>query len=468
MVNTEPNLAKAKLLIVISSDHYVRNYITTDAFKELKKDYKCSYLLSKAVKDSSHFSSDDNVRYYGFDQGIHSKHFKMFNLLMWRYRNKSKSFKFRIKRIYGLNLLFPENTNLFIRALKTIWRVLRWLKNKSAFDLFSNRVVFPLYYKHLKKTLVINPDIASLIEELRPALVLFPSSAYDPDGIDLVRVCDKFKIPTLFLVDNWDNLSSKSVLWVKPTHIGVWGEQSVEHACEIQGFHISQVTCLGTPRFDEYFRVRDTCLNSYFDYKYILFVGTAIAYDEAGALEKLNKIITENQGLFAGVKLVYRPHPWRQGVDTIIGMNLAHVVVDPQLVDTYSREDSSQKAQPAISYYPSLLQNAEFVIGGLTSMLIEALIFRKRFLALVYDDGKNLTSQHNAFKYSKHFEGLDTVEAISLCDNINKLEDSLIDVWQRRDNLDAEKVDGQRRYYYYDDSRVYGERLRDLCKDILA
>jgi hypothetical protein len=62
---------------------------------------------------------------------------------------------------------------------------------------------------------------------------------------------------------------------------------------------------------------------------------------------------------------------------------------------------------------------------------------------------------------------LDTVEAISLCDNINKLEDILIDVWQRRDNLDAEKVDGQRRYYYYDDSRIYGERLRDLCKDIL-
>ena len=92
MVSTESNLAKAKLLIVISSDHYVRNYITTDAFKELKKDYKCSYLLSKTVKDSSHFSSDDNVRYYGFDQAIHSKHFKMFNLLMWHYRKKSNSF----------------------------------------------------------------------------------------------------------------------------------------------------------------------------------------------------------------------------------------------------------------------------------------------------------------------------------------------------------------------------------------
>ena len=50
MVNTESNLVKAKLLIVISSDHYIRNYITTDAFKELRKDYNVLICCRKKLK----------------------------------------------------------------------------------------------------------------------------------------------------------------------------------------------------------------------------------------------------------------------------------------------------------------------------------------------------------------------------------------------------------------------------------
>jgi hypothetical protein len=223
---------------------------------------------------------------------------------------------------------------------------------------------------------------------------------------------------------------------------------------------------LGTPRFDQYFRVRDLYLTSNFDFKYILFVGTSLAFDEATVLAELNKIMSMNATIFSDVKIVYRPHPWRQGLDSIVGKNLEHVIIDPQIVEAYSKKDSSQDVQPDLSYYPSLLKNAEFVIGGLTSMLIEALIFRKRFMALVYDDGVNFTSQHNALKYYTHFQGLRTVKAISFCENFDALDGVFVDTWLARETVDTEEIDSQRKYFYFDDSRSYGQRLGDLCRDI--
>jgi hypothetical protein len=224
---------------------------------------------------------------------------------------------------------------------------------------------------------------------------------------------------------------------------------------------------LGTPRFDQYFQQRNSDLRSKFDFKYILFVGTALAFDEASVLQKLNEIISGHSDIFRLVKIIYRPHPWRQGNDSIAGKHLDNVLIDPQMLKAYADNDSSRDIQPDLSYYPSLLKNAEFVIGGLTSMLIEALIFRKRFMALVYDDGKNLTSQHNVYKYYTHFRGLSSVEAISFCDDIDKLQYVFIDTWMARSNVNEEKVDLQRRYFYFDDGRTYSQRLSDLCNVIM-
>jgi hypothetical protein len=205
---------------------------------------------------------------------------------------------------------------------------------------------------------------------------------------------------------------------------------------------------------------------SNFDFKYILFVGTILPFDEADVLAKLNEIISRNRDVFGDVKIIYRPHPWRDGRDSIVGKDLENVVIDPQMINAYTRRDSSQDVQPELSYYPGLLKNAEFVIGGLTSMLIEALIFRKRFMALVYDDGKNITSQHNVFRYYTHFQGLKEVEAIAFCEKIDMLESVFISTWLSRNNISARKIDMQRRYFYFDDARTYSKRLSDLCHNI--
>jgi hypothetical protein len=42
-------MLKKKILIFISSDLFIRNYIYTKSFKEIEKTYNCFYLLSSNV-----------------------------------------------------------------------------------------------------------------------------------------------------------------------------------------------------------------------------------------------------------------------------------------------------------------------------------------------------------------------------------------------------------------------------------
>jgi hypothetical protein len=210
-------------------------------------------------------------------------------------------------------------------------------------------------------------------------------------------------------------------------------------------------------------------LDSYFPFPYILFVGTAVAFDEAGILIKINQIISENQDTFKGVKLIYRPHPWRQGSDSIADMDLPHIIIDPQLKDSYLKRDSTSSVQPNLSYYPALIKNAEFVMGGLTSMLIESLIFRKYYLALAYDDGVNLTSQHNVLKYYVHFKGLENVDSVNIIHDLENFADTFKEHWNNRNNIDKGNVDLQREYFLSQDEQCeYRDKLNLVVQEILT
>jgi hypothetical protein len=466
---------KKEALIVISGDHLVRNYLTSDAFEELEKAYSCYYVGCEEITLRERIESKPGfLGYYRYDPAVVRRHMDLFDLLMWGRRHKSSTFRFRAMRTLAKEpIVFQARADVSaaynaLRYCRHLSRRLRaWLK-AARFRVITSRPVLPLYVRAVTPRIPVNPFLFDVIDALRPDLVIFPSCAYDAEGNDLARTCAQLGIPCLFLIDNWDNLSSKSVLWAKPSDMGVWGAQSIDHAVDIQGMPRNHVTALGTPRFDQYFRLRDTPLPSHFDHKYILFVGTALEFDEVTVIEVIDRTIEGNPGVFGDVKLVYRPHPQRQGKQTIIGRTFEHVVIDPQMYDAYVEGRAGRSVAPDLTYYPSLLQNAEFVIGGLTSMLMETLVFGKRYLALVHDDGRNLTSQHNALKYYVHFRGLEDFDAVSMCDDLARLPEFLIDTWQMRRDVDVQAVDRRRMYYLYDDSTPYRLRLVQLADGVVS
>lgn len=457
-----------KVLIVISGDEYVRNYINIDTFESLETSFECYYLCSSKVTLTRNLK--DNKGFLGFyeENDFQNKlSYNFFNVLMFKYRHISKSFNFRILRIFD----FPypdsfDSVNYLLRWLVKkiilIWK--RFILRLKASELFF--WIVNLNYKLRHKP---NSDLSNILTKISPKIVIYPSTAYDPIGVDIVELCLKFNAKSLFIIDNWDNLSSKSILFKRPDYIAVWSKQCREHALNIQSFSTESVHIIGSARFNQYFKFRNQKLKSHFNFKYILFVGTAVKFDEISVLAKLNHIIKYGSPVFREYKILYRPHPWRQS-DAVFEIDtFENVIIDPQIRREYFDKKNSTDFQPDLNYYPSLLQNCAFVIGGLTSMLIESLIFRKTSIALAHDDQKNLTSQHNIFSNYVHFEGIENLSLIKMCYDLNNLEDLMFSALSNQiDVNEYSKIDSEREYFLFNNSDLeFKDRLTHLVKNLI-
>jgi hypothetical protein len=456
---------RKKILIVISSDLYVRNYLLTDAFHGLELSFDCHYIANKDVTIRD--TLNDKIGFKGFYQiedNMKKLHQKIFDTLMFTFSVKSSSFRFRIKRqTPDLKRTISGPINRFhLRFLK--WLVLKpYLIITRA--LLDNRTINNWYLKKLMEKAQPNNQLTAYLKKHDYSLIVFPSSAYDVEGTDIAWLCEKSNTNSLFLIDNWDNLSSKSILWKKPSFLGVWGEQSKQHAVKIQEFDESKIVLLGTPRFDNYFEARDRDLDSFFNYRYILFVGTALDFDEEAILALIDDVVEKNKNTWGDIKIIYRPHPWRQNNCAVKPSYGANIITDPQILA--ANNDKSTKTQPKLEYYSGLLGNAEYVMGGLTTMLIEGLIFHKQFLAFVHDDSQHITNMRNAWNNFEHFKGLDKVDAVSFSFNQNDIEETMLRCWHNREIIQKREIDQDRMWYLFDDGTKYQNRLLNMVSDII-
>ena len=457
--------SKLSILVVLLNDEYIRNYVTTDALSILRKEYDVTLLVSSDAKNLDLLPDNSGVEFYLSNKQTQLSHYRLLDLLTWRYKKKSISFRFRLSRRRRLDL--DE-----VWALRPLWKLphrliffMWWWSKRYCHDVFfHNYAMYPLYSTYLKRTLKENKSLSEAIERLRPRIIICPVSAFDPDAMDLIHEASKQSIKTLFLADNWDNVSSKSIYWRKPDFLAVWGEQSEVHARVIQDFRPENIFKLGTPRYQQYYNLRNTELLSPFNFPYILFVGTALKYDEIMTLKVLAEVLHRNPTTFSGVRIIYRPHPFRQNTrdprDAIADL----VDIDPQLL----RSLDEAPRLPSLDYYPNLILNSELVVGGLTSMVIESTIMGKAYVAMVHDDAKNYTSQHRVLKSYEHFRELDRLSNVHFCDNLPDLESIFLKLWDIRNSADQNKLDSECQFFLYNDEVSYPQRLVNLVDSIVS
>ena len=104
-------------------------------------------------------------------------------------------------------------------------------------------------------------------------------------------------------------------------------------------------------------------------------------------LVKLNSLIKSSH-ILKNYKIIYRPHPWRKGFEYFDFKKFKNIKIDPQLEENYKKKNFQTTFQPDLNYYPSLIKNADMVISGPTSMIVESLIFRKKVLILSHNRKK--------------------------------------------------------------------------------
>ena len=65
---------RKKVLIIINSEEFVRNYMTTNAFSEIEKDFQCFYLLADRIKKSDVFRERAVLGEYLIDKAMAARH----------------------------------------------------------------------------------------------------------------------------------------------------------------------------------------------------------------------------------------------------------------------------------------------------------------------------------------------------------------------------------------------------------
>lgn len=461
-----------KVLIVITSDIYVRNYLRTDAFTELQRRFQCEFIADSRLKNRRDLEDLEGFRgYFSIPDRIRKLHEFHFNLMMWRNRKLSRTFTYRWLRNSAWHKV--AKTGKFWTRTVTFSRwLLSALINPVGLrvPILGNPVVFPVTAGILRKQLGINSEIRRLTNLEPYDLFLFPSSAFEAATVDLIRIGKEQNIPTLCLIDNWDNLTSKTVFWHVPTHLGVWGEQAKSQAIDIHGFAPEKVFPLGTPRFHQYFEARKAEIPRHYQYKYTLFVGSAMPFDELGSLRKLEQIHLELPSNLRPDHIIYRPHPWQQKrmVDAVFNeKDFSIVVLDSQIADAYktgvSPEKTDERFQPDLAYYPSLLRHADLVVGPLTTMLLEAALLLRPVIGLSYFDGVH---SNTSLRYFSHFEGTQKIPGFYLCETQDLLAEVVTGALQRG-AIEEFESDSATQYFVHRDSNSYPQRLAGLVEKIV-
>ena len=244
----------------------------------------------------------------------------------------------------------------------------------------------------------------------------------------------------------------------------MWGKQSYNHVNTIHNISLKNIFIVGTPRYENFFKLRNSKIKSHYKHNYILYLEGTWPRENI-SLKYLDKIINKNKK-FEKLKIVYRPHPWRKSRDTINLKNYKNLIIDKQMVNTYKKKIFSIKSQPDLNYYPSLIKNAEFVIAGPTTMVIESLIFKKKILLLAFKESNHIYSPHNLYNYFQHFSGINKFKNIVVNKDLKNLENDLIKL---NLNKNSEKnIDLKRNYYLYRDKNGYKVRLSNVIKNLLS
>ena len=173
------------------------------------------------------------------------------------------------------------------------------------------------------------------------------------------------------------------------------------------------IDIIGSGKYQSFFRLRNKNFNK--SNKYVLFLGTSWSWDEESVLDIIDYEITNNKSIYQDLKIIYRPHPLRQKKTNVTELKnkWKNIHLDNQINLNYF----NSRLMPDLNYYPKLISNSIFVMGGLTTMLLEVSIFYKNYLAIGFDDKKSFLNQKLALDWFPHLKNISKLSNIKISSN---------------------------------------------------
>jgi hypothetical protein len=462
-----------KICICLTSDYYLK-YINYEAFKILEKKYKVTYLINSRKFKKKDLLNQKRVIYYNTLRANDARVQRLYLVIRERFKKKSKTFEF-------VNHYFhPDFKNHLIKK-KIVFKNLSFIKKLKHFfnyyiflfykiliiKILSNKLIYKLSYSYFTFFLNKNNDLKNKIIKENADLVIYPTHLYESEVFSLISITSKLNIKSLYLIDNWDNLSTKTVMLDKPNYLAVWGQQTKEHAIKIHKFKNDKVFLLGNPKFDFFKKNLNKKIKKVHKFKYVLFLGVREETDEITPLITLDNEIEKNKNFYNNLKIIYRPHPYnsKKVYSRFINLRFKNVKFDISSDLGIYKKNTRSSSILKKDYYLSLLKNSLFVVGGITTVVMEALLLNKNYIVLSHFDKKNFLSTRNLFSSFEHFKKVEHIKNIYLSKNQQDLIKSFRNIYLGKKIKKNNFINLL--YFFYFNKKNYSENLYNICKKIL-
>ena len=426
--------------------HFERSWIDTGIFEQLSKYFDIT--LFTCFENKYH---QPNLILKNYISSTTRKKTEILKTLAWiTYRNNSSSFKFAIKRIYFSDMYWYQKNfrkiprmNFFVKQVLLYFKKIKSNKLTWFFLIPFKKSIFTLLVRQFKP----DPIIKSLMSNFD--IVILHSCMMEPELPIILKSIDCQKSLSFLVLENWDNLTSKQILWIKPDYVGVMGQVDKENVIKIHGFDEKKVFPISLPKFDS-LRHFDYKQKSHKEEKTLLYVGFSLPHNEINLLNALNNRLKNSDLRF---NILYRPHPAAKP-------RLLQEALHPA-IEIVQLEKKSSLYRLDHLYMADVLKS-NLVIGAPTTFMLEVIKLGVPFYIDITDDQVHRTTSSHSSKNYLHMQQFVSAFNKYVFSDI----DSLIDL-MKKDYFNPMEIEINIKKFVQSDNMTYASRLRQIIDLII-
>jgi len=452
-----------RVAILIEHDIIYRHFIQSRAFRKLIEKADVTFVFAEPGSDNKRLTTP-------FDAGEIGAPVELLpvepqRVFLWR-------------RLFQVSQLVwrPGADWKYLRAIT------RHLIGRNASilsTLLALPFVYPVFRRLTRRRISRLPSkMEQLLLQLRPDVLVHPT-VFDGYFInDFVMVGRRLGIPTVAIMNSWDNPSSKRSVVGQPDWVLVWGPQTKAHAVKYMGIDPDRAVSCGAAQFEIYERppriTRDEfCRRHQIDpgKRLLLYAGSSKGSDEFEHLRIIEAAI--DRGELQNVAVIYRPHPWGAGGykgERLLDYSWRHVAIDASMrsyLETVRADISKKRFLADYADTHDTLSCIDALVSPLSTIILEAALHGKPVLCLLAEPKGG--SRFDFEKRLVHFDDLYNCPAVLMAQDENALVPKLAELLGHvGDGAFAADLRAACRHFVAEFDEPFSERIVGVLERVVA
>jgi hypothetical protein len=371
-------MPKLKILVFVDSDPLVRHFLDAGAFSELAQLHDLRLVLPPDGYQRLRSAIPQDS--WGLE--LHRVSISEEHRILWKRLFYIDQARFRPGRDWA--------------DIRRGWRAIVGWKAALQFGFYALPFIRQIVCAIMRSRLANRPasNLEALLDSQTPDILIHPST-FDGYFInDVIAAARDRKIPSVLLMNSWDNPTLKRAAVGQPDAVAVWGEQSRAHSVRFMRLPEDKVHILGAAQFDVYrdapVETRESiCYEHGIDpaNRILMYAGSSKGNWESQHLHWLSDAI--DRGELKATTILYRPHPYGLDVEDareIINNTPQNVRIESSMVPLLNSLASGERGGFFITPYSrthSLLCAVDALVSPLSTIILEAGVHEKPVMCFI-------------------------------------------------------------------------------------